>query len=147
MSTTESSIDGSYLLPIERMTPDNIAALRTYAGEVTDIQNYMDAARSALVDFQGGYTTKIVLNPSDVQTYISRIREVTIRIGGGYDTDGTTLVEPLAASILPDLLMSLRDSQLWLCRLYAAYLDSQGTFVGPVDDVEIEDTADGGDVV
>mgnify|MGYP001301419823 CR=1 FL=1 len=145
--TMESFIDGSYLLPSERLTPDNISLLQQYSGDIQEIDAYMSGVRSAMYNYQYGYTTKIVLNPTELQDYIARIREVTVRIAGGYDTDGTTVVAPLAANIIPDMLTTLRDNQITLCQLYALSVDSQGTLVGPLDKVDIEGTADGSDAV
>lgn len=143
----DSVVDGDLLLPTEQMTPDNISLLQQYAGTITDIETFMSGVRTAVYNYQAGYTAKIVLNPSDVQTYLSRIRSITVRIGGGYDEDGLTVVTPLSTNVLPDLLMTLRDAALWLCRLYALYEDSQGVLVGPLDKVTIESTAGEGDIV
>lgn len=143
----ESALDGSFLLPSERMTPDNISLLQRYAGDITAVEDYMVTVRTAVFNYQVGATSKIVLNPTEMQAYIARINVITVRIGGGYDPTGTIVIAPLAANILPDLLMSMRDLQLWLCRLYAAYVDSQGVLVGPLDKVAIEDVQQGGEVV
>lgn len=147
MDPIESFVDGSYLLPAERLTPDNISLLQQYSGEITSVLNFMSGVRSAMYNYQYGYTTKIVLNPAELQDYIARIREITVRIAGGYDTDGTTAVEPLAANIIPDMLNTLRDNQLSLCRLYALSVDSQGVLVGPLDKIEIESAPEKGEIV
>lgn len=143
----ESVRDGEYLLPIERMTPDNISMLQQYSGDIQDVNTYMNAVRTAMYNYEKGYTSKIVLNPSEIESYIERIRSITVRIAGGYDADGSTVVEALAANILPDLLMILRENQLHLCQLKALYVESQGTLVGPLDKVQLEDTRGEGSVV
>lgn len=143
----ESAIDGSLLLPNERMTPNNILLLQPYLSTVEEIQAYMETVRSAVYNYQTGYTSKVILNPTEIQQYLSRIRTVTVRIGSGLGEDGVTRIGAYSASILPDLLITLRESALWLCRLYALYVDSQGSIVGPLEDVDIEGTQNGGDVV
>lgn len=143
----ESFIDGSYLLPSERLTPDNISLLQTHSGDVQAIDAYMNGVRAAVYNYQYGYTAKIVLNPTEIKGNIARIREVTVRIAGGYDADGATPVSPLAANIIPDMLSTLRDNQLTLCQLYALSVDSQGSIVGPLDKVEIEDARGGEDAI
>jgi hypothetical protein len=143
----ESVLDGALLLPNEQMTPDNISLLQQYSDTIISINLYMQAVRTAIYNYQTGYTSKIVLNPSEIQDYISLIRSITVRIGGGYEEDGITTIAPLATNILPDLLMNMRDAQLWLCRLYALYDDSQGSIVGPLDKVDVEDKQTGGGVV
>ncbi len=135
-----SPVDGTLLLPNEQMTPNNLAALKGYSGLIDQTLSYMQTVFQAVYNYEKGYTQKIVLNPADIQTYIGNIRTVTVNIAGGYDVDGATLVTAKAASIPPDLLMTLRNHQLYLCQLYAVYVDSQGQVVGPLDTVTIEDT-------
>ena len=142
-----SPVDGTLLLPNEQMTPNNLAALKGYSGLIDQTLSYMQTVFQAVYNYEKGYTQKIVLNPADIQTYIGNIRTVTVNIAGGYDVDGATLVTAKAANIPPDLLMTLRNHQLYLCQLYAVYVDSQGQVVGPLDTVTIEDTTTTGGVL
>lgn len=138
-----SMVDGTYLLPNERLTPDNIGMLKAFAPTLSDVAMYMQTVNDAIGAYKNRLTQKIVLNPADLQAYIDKIRTYTTNMGGGYSVDGLTKIPAQAVSIIPDILMNLRDNQLTLCQLYALYVDSQGAFVGPLDSVTIESTPGG----
>lgn len=137
-----SPLDGSYLLPSERTTPNNVSMLKAFNGNLADILAYMEDVQTAVYNYETGQTSKIILNPADIQSYIGKIRDYCLNMGGGYADDGTTVKQAQAANLIPDLLMTLRDNQLVLCQLYAVSQDSQQNTVGPLDDVVVEDTTD-----
>lgn len=135
----ESLIDGEYLLPNERLTPDNIAMLRRLSPVIDEIDSFMQKVKQSVDAYQRGTTQRIVLNPADLRTYIDKIRSITSRIAGGYDNDGATCLIPLAASVLPDVLMTMRENQMDLCRLVSLYEETNGEMLGPIDEQRNEE--------